>query len=179
MSLNKHYLLVTGSVGSGKTELGKRLKQRIKRLAVFDMDAIKWQISDFQRGPADNKIVRAGVLALASAYCNHGLNILIPQCMAIEEIDAHKALAKENNYHLIHIELIANDEVSLKRIMKKPQVPGKPRTQERILENIAWYHKQPQYSDAIVIDTSNITADQVEQTVLDLLTSSGSQVQSN
>lgn len=96
--MKKFILIISGSVGAGKTTAGRFLKEKFTRTAVFDMDDIKWQISDFKRGDEDNAIVREGILALARNYCKHGINIIIPQTTLPEEPEKFKKLAEEFKY---------------------------------------------------------------------------------
>jgi len=114
----KFFLIISGSVGSGKSTVGKILKEKFVRTAVFDMDDIKWQISDFKRGEEDNIIVREGVLALARNYCKHGINIIIPQTMLQQEQEKFKKLAipyLNNNFPAIP------ENINLTELLKMEQ----------------------------------------------------------
>lgn len=165
-NINKKFLLlISGSVGAGKSTAGRLLKEKFARTAVFDMDDIKWQISDFKRGDEDNAIVREGVLALARNYCKHGINIIIPQTTLSEEPEKFKKLAKEFNYTYIQIELFANDDVVMKRVLEKQKNSPNPSPKERILRNIAWYKKTTD-PEVALLDTSNLKTEEVVNFVI-------------
>jgi adenylate kinase family enzyme len=164
-SVDKNFLLIiSGSVGAGKTTTGRILKQHFTRTAVFDMDDIKWQISDFKRGE-DNAIVREGVFSLARNYCKHRINIIIPQTILLEEPGKFKELAKEFGYTYIQVELYANDDVVMERVLEKQKDSPNPSPKERILRNIAWYKKTTD-PEVELLDTSNLKIEDVVNFVL-------------
>ncbi len=147
---NKHFLLLlSGMVGAGKSTVGELLKRRLARTAVFDMDDIKWQISDFVRGDEDNAIVRDGVRELAHNYCKHGINVIIPQTMRPEEPAQFRSIAEEFGYEYLHVELFADDDVVLDRLMERQKTSEHPSTLKRIKRNIRWYHENPVQDDGL------------------------------
>lgn len=170
-SQQKFLLIISGSVSAGKSTTGKFLKEYFARTAVFDMDIIKWQISDFKRGDEDNAIIREGVLELARNYCKHGINIIIPQTMEQEEAEKYKKLAEELKYTYIQVELYAQDNIVMKRALEKRKKTSNPSSNHthspntRILRNIAWYKKTTD-PEVKLLDTSNLSIDEVNKFVL-------------
>lgn len=170
-SKEKFLLIISGGVGAGKSTVGKILKEKFARTAVFDMDNIKWQISDFKRGDEDNAIVREGVLSLACNYCKYGINVIIPQTMLKEELENFKKLAKEFKYTYIQIELYVDGNIALNRILEKQKNKERkefnysPSSKERILRNIAWYKKTTD-PEVELLDTSNLEIEKVVDFVL-------------
>ncbi|MBT4856964.1 AAA family ATPase [Candidatus Uhrbacteria bacterium] len=168
IALNTQFiLLISGMVGAGKTTVGRKLKEKLSRVAVFDMDDIKWQISDFVRGDGDNAIVRDGVRSLTRNYCKHGISIVLPQTLRPEEPAQFRKIAEEFGYKFLHIELFTDDETAMRRVLaRQKSSPNPPSPRSRVERNIAWYHEH-RVDDSSVerIDTSNLSIDEVVEMV--------------
>ncbi len=164
--------IIDGATGSGKTTVGELIGKSIKRTAVFDMDQIKWQISDFKKGVEDNKIVRDVVFYMAEAYCAHGINVIIPQGMLPESIPLYKKLADKYGFRFYRIDLFADDEILMRRVQQRQRESDSPNPSsiERIRNNIQWYKDtKSNDKDVIHIDTSLLSSKEVKEILLEQL----------
>jgi len=152
--------IISGGVASGKSSIGELFKKRLLRTAVFDMDDIKWQISDFKKGDEDNLIVRKGVYVLAKSYLENNISVIIPQTFEKYDLEWFQKIAKEMNINLIQIELFANKDVTLERYYSRKKINQSPK--ERVLRNIEWYEKNKSKNPNVLkIDTSDLKLNDV------------------
>jgi uridine kinase len=80
IQMMKHFMvLINGAMGSGKTTIGRLVHSKLPRTAILSTDAIKFLISDFERGERDNAIATAVLYQMCREYIRQEINTLIPQ----------------------------------------------------------------------------------------------------
>lgn len=166
-SSEKFILIINGSICGGKSTTAKEIKKIIKRTAVFDMDDIKYQISDFEKNNHDNNIIRNGVFSLAENYVNFGLNIIISHLMEIKEVEKYRVMAQNFGYVFKEIHLFADDECILSRYYSRGK--KNPSLKDRVLRNINFYKNINISKDALCLETTNIPIEESVNFVLNQL----------
>lgn len=165
----KNFLvLIDGPMGSGKTTIGKILHSKLKRTAILSTDAIKFFISDFERGERDNAISAAVLMQMCKEYIRQEINIVLPQGFWKKEfIDPYMQFADENNLALFVYQLEAPKEMLLKRISNRPK-PAQAKTPvpvERILKNLETWESS-RYEMGKVFDTATQSAEEIADCIL-------------
>lgn len=155
-------------MGSGKTTVGKLLHKKLKRTAILSTGAIKWFISDFERGERDNVISAAVLIQMCKEYIKHGISILLPQGFWKKEyLDPYVKLAEENNLKLFVYQLEAPKNVLLERISKRSQsgLATSPVPQERIEKNLKTWEEN-RYQMGKVLNTNELKPEEIVQLIL-------------
>lgn len=141
--------------GAGKTTTAKLLKEKLPRTAVLSMDAIKWSLSNFERGERDNAITRDVLFAMATVYIDHGISVIIDQPFkTVEEIERFEVLASENSIPCCKFQLKTEPEHALKRVMDRTAQKGGDLPQARVERNISLYTSRTS-NGFYEIDTTN------------------------
>ena len=166
--MNKSLIIIDGPMGSGKTTIGKLLHKRLKRTVLLSSDAIKWFISDFERGERDNAISGAVLQAMCKEYIKHDINILLPQGFWKKKyLEPYLKLAEENNLNLFVYQLEAPREVLLERLKNrpKPEPAITPVPQERIIQNLNTWEEN-RYQLGKVFNTVELSPEEIVQLIL-------------
>ncbi len=165
-------ILIEGPMGSGKTTIGRLLHKELPRTAILSTDAIKFFISDFERGERDNAIATAVLIAMCKEYVKHGINILLPQGFWKKEyMEPYIAFAKENNMEVFIYQLEASRETLLERIANRPTPAGRtPVPQERILKNLQTWEDN-KFEAGKVFNTEKLTTEDIVKAILEDLQS--------
>jgi thymidylate kinase len=151
-------IILDGMTGAGKTTATKNLSGRISRLVMVGMDRIKFNISDFERGPRDNGIAKKAVFAMAKVYLEEGLSVCVEQTVkSAEELESYRNLATEFSIPVHEFQLIADPETAFARVKtrQKGNPPEKQVPDERIRRNIEFAQSKKDWGFK-VIDTTNI-----------------------
>ena len=168
----KFIFLIHGVTGAGKSTVAKKLGSIIERTATFDMDDIKWQISDFKKGKEDNNLIRNIIFKMVEGYCENSINCIIPQALVPGDYERYEAISKKYNYKLYVVDLFGKEGVLVERIKKRQQESNKPNpsSTERILKNIEYY-KNTELNHIFEnrIDTTSLTPEKLESLLIDLL----------
>lgn len=166
--MQQSLIIIDGPMGSGKTTIGKLLHKELARTVILSTDAIKWFISDFERGERDNAISAAVLMAMCKEYIRQGMSILLPQAFWKKEyLEPYIRLAKENNMQLHVYQLETPKDILLDRIGKrpKPELANTPVPQERILKNLQTWEDN-RYEMGKTFDTSQLSPDEIVKLIL-------------
>lgn len=156
-------------MGSGKTTIGKLLHNKLERTALVSTDAIKFFISDFERGERDNKIAAAVLMQMCKEYIKNDINLLIPQGFWKKEyLDPYIQLAEENDLELHVYQLVASRETLLARIKERPisKFAKTPVPEDRIIKNLTTWEEN-RYGVGKVFNTEELNPEQVAQLILE------------
>ncbi len=161
-------ILIDGPMGSGKTTIGRLLHKELPRTAILSTDAIKFFISDFERGEWDNAIAAAVLMQMCKEYVRQGINILLPQGFWKKEyMDPYMSFAKEHNLEVFVYQLEASREVLLERIAARPVPAGRnPVPQERIMKNLETWENN-KFTAGKVFNTEEFTSEEIVKAILD------------
>lgn len=165
--MQKFLAIIDGPMGSGKTTVGKLLHSKLKRTAVLSTDAVKFFISDFERGDRDNMISAAVLLQMCKEYIKHNINVLLPQGFWKKEyLDPYIKFAKENNLKLFMYQLEGPRELLLERIHNrpKPDLARTPVPEERILKNLETWEAN-RYQSEKVFNVAEMSSEQIAELI--------------
>lgn len=166
--MKQFLIIIDGPMGSGKTTIGTLVHKKLKRTALVGTDRIKWFVSDFKRGPEDNKMTAEVLFVMCEEYIKQGINILIPQGFWKKEyLDEYIDLAKKNNLELFVYQLETPKEILLKRLAERP-MPALATSRvpkARILKNLKTWEEN-RYDLGRVFDTSKQSAEQITKEIL-------------
>jgi predicted kinase len=166
--MKQSIIIIDGSMGSGKTTIGKLLHKQLKRTAILSTDAIKWFISDFERGERDNAISAAVLRQMAQEYIKQGISILLPQGFWKKEyLQPYIKLAEENNLQLHVYQLEAPRDILLDRISKRPkaELATSPVPQERVEKNLKTWEEN-RYEMGKTFNTGEHSPEEIVQLIL-------------
>ncbi len=166
--MKQFLIIIDGPMGSGKTTIGNFIHKQLPRTAKLSTDAIKWFISDFERGEGDNAITAAVLIQVCKEYIKQGINILLPQGFWKKEyIEPYIKLAEENNLKLFIYQLDGPKDILLERIKNRPK-PELAKTEvpfERVLKNLQTWEEN-KYQTGKVFNISELTSEQIAQQIL-------------
>lgn len=166
--MKQSLIIIDGPMGSGKTTIGKMLHQHLPRTAIMSTDAIKFFISDFERGERDNAIAAAVLIQMCKEYVQQGISLLLPQGFWKKEyLEPYKKIAQDHNLRFFIYQLEAPKELLLERIAQRP-VPALAKTpvpQERIVKNLATWEEH-RYHEGKIFNTAEMTPEQVVKEIL-------------
>jgi predicted kinase len=166
--MKQSLIIIDGPMGSGKTTIGKLLHKQLPRTVILSTDAIKWFISDFERGERDNAIAAAVLMQMSKEYIKHGLSILLPQGFwKKENLEPYIKLAEENNLKLFVYQLEAPKEILLSRIAQrpKPELATSPVPQERIVKNLQTWEDN-RYQLGKILNTEQLSPEEIVQMII-------------
>ncbi len=166
--MQQSIVIIDGPMGSGKTTIGKVLHKELQRTAILSTDAIKWFISDFERGERDNAIAIAVMQQMCSEYIKHGISILLPQGFWKKEyLEPYIKLAEENNLKLFIYQLEAPQDVLLDRISKRPkaELATSPVLLERVMRNLQTWEDN-RYNIGKVFNTNELKPEEIVKLIL-------------
>ena len=170
--MQQFLMIIDGPMGSGKTTIGKLLAKELPRTAMLSTDAIKFFISDFERGERDNAISAAVLREMCKEYIKQGLNVLLPQGFWKKEyLEPYINLAKENNLKLFVYQLEGSTDFLLERIKNrpKPEAAKTPVPEERILKNLKTWEDN-RYQLGKVFNVNELSSEEIAKLILkDLL----------
>lgn len=161
-------IIIDGPMGSGKTTIGRLLHKELPRTAILSTDAIKFFISDFERGERDNAIAVSVLIQMCKEYVKQGINILLPQGFWKKEyMDPYIAFAKEHNLEIFIYQLEAPREVLLSRIAVRPTPAGRtPVPQDRVLRNLQTWEDN-KFQVGKVFNTEQLTPEDIVKLMLE------------
>lgn len=166
--MKKFLILIDGPMGSGKTTLGKLLHPHLPRTAMLSTDAIKFFISDFERGTRDNTISASVLRQMCREYLRHNINILLPQGLWRKSyVEPYQQLAQELGVDFFIYQLTAPREVLLGRIHNrpKPQLAKTPVPEDRIQRNLDTWEEN-HYELGTVFDTTEFAPEEIAKRIL-------------
>lgn len=170
--MNKSLIIIDGPMGSGKTTVGKLLHAHLKRTVILSTDAIKFFISDFERGERDNAISAAVLMQMCKEYIKHDISILLPQGFWKREyLEPYLKLAEQNNLKLFVYQLEGPRELLLERIRNRPK-PELAKTQvpeDRIIKNLETWEEN-RYRLGKVFNVGELSSEQIAQLILEDIT---------
>lgn len=161
-------IIIDGPMGSGKTTIGKLLHPQLKRTVMLSTDAIKFFISDFERGERDNAISAAVLMQMCKEYIKHDINILLPQGFWKKEyLDPYLKFAEENNIKVYMYQLEGSKDMLLERIKNrpKPELAKTPVPEERILKNLKTWEDN-RYVLGKVFNVNELSSEQISNIIL-------------
>ncbi len=166
-------IIIDGPMGSGKTTVGKLLHPNLPRTAILSTDAIKFFISDFERGDRDNAISAAVLIQMCREYIKQGISLLLPQAFWKKEyLDPYLKLAEENNLKVFIYQLEGSKELLIDRIHNrpKPALAKTPVPEERILNNLKTWEDN-RYQLGKVFNVDELSSEQIAKLILEDLSS--------
>ena len=166
-------LLIDGPKGSGKTAAAEILHQRFPRTALLGMDRIKWSMSDFKRNRRNNTIIYDVVKAMAGAFLDQGVNVIVEQGFREGLANEFLVIGKKHKARMFIVSLTAPRSVLLvrvKRRMKTRQATSRPPIAwSRVQRNMRIQAARPPLGGP-VIDTEHITPVQVANIINQIIT---------
>lgn len=166
--MQKFLIIIDGPMGSGKTTIGKLVHTQLPRTAILSTDAIKFFISDFERGERDNAISAAVLMQMCKEYIKHDINILLPQAFwRIEYIEPYMKLAEENGLQFFAYQLEGSRKLLLERIHNRP-TPAAAKTpvpEERILNNLKTWENN-RYGLGKIFNVDTLNSEQIASLIL-------------
>lgn len=166
--MQKFLIIIDGPMGAGKTTIGRLIHQQLPRTAILSTDAIKFFISDFERGDRDNAITATVLMQMCREYVKQGINILLPQAFWKKEyLDPYLKLAEENDLKVFIYQLEGSKELLLNRIHNrpKPALAKAPVSEERILENLKKWEDN-RYDLGKVFNVDELSSEQIAEIIL-------------
>lgn len=173
-AVKKILVIIDGPMGSGKTTIGKILRQNLKRTAVLSTDMIKFFLSDFERGERDNAITAAVLMQMCKEYINQGISIVLAQGFWKEEyLRPYLQLAKENNLEVFIYQLEAPKDFLIERIRNRPtpELAKTPVPEERIQKNLQKWEEN-RYNLGKTFDVTKMSSEQIAKEILNDITKS-------
>jgi predicted kinase len=171
--MQQSLIIIDGPMGSGKTTIGKLLHKKLPRTALLSMDAIKWFISDFERGERDNTITSHVLMQMCQEYVKHDISILIAQGFWKKEyLKPYISLAKENNLRLFIYQLEAPVDILLDRIKKrpKPELAKANVPIEKVMRNLQTWQDH-RYKTEKIFNTHSLSPRKIVQLIMKDLSS--------
>ena len=166
--MQKFLIIISGPMGSGKTTISKLLHLHLPRTAIINSDAIKFFISDFERGERDNAITAGVLLEMCREYIKHDINLLLPQPFWKKEyLEPYLKLAEENNLKVFIYQLEGSKELLFERIHNRPKsaLAKTAVPEERILCNFKIWEEN-RYELGKVFNVDELSSEQIAQLIL-------------
>lgn len=166
-------IIINGPSGVGKSTLVERLHGEISSSLLIDIDAIRRLISGYREWPKES-LEQSHKLAIVmvSTYLESGNSIIIDKTLlyADEVLDEFISLGNQHGAEVFEIILSVEKDILIKRAEERGFRPGGLLTPEKVIKH--WEGHQRLISDrkdAIVIDTSSLTPEQVHARVREIL----------
>lgn len=162
-------LLIDGMTGSGKTTVSNLLSERTPRVATIGMDKVKRFISDFERCEKDNTIARDIVFEMTKKYLDYNISVIVDQPIKTEEeLKRYEDIALKYSIPIYKVQLFTTPELAFERVIKRQEKRKIKVPEERIKRNISLF-KNKEDKGFVVIDTSNISGDEIAENILKLI----------
>ncbi len=177
-----HFILLNGTLGSGKTTIAGLLEDQLERTAVLEIEDIRRLVSDFKRGEIDNLLAWNVIYRMCDEYLKNGVSIVLKQGMADQNfVNKFILLAKKHRCMIGFYHLQAPKNVILQRIETRKKAPTnvllkkinalnnvkkqKNWSKTNVLKSIE-DHKTVHFTNATVIDTSKMKPSEVAAFIL-------------
>lgn len=163
----KKLFLIGGTMGVGKTTICQNLKKRLFNSVYLDGDWC-WNANPFKVTDETKKMVIDNICYLLNNFlqCSEYENIIFSWVMHKQTIiDTIMSKINANNYQLIDISLISDEQTIKKRLLN--DINSGLRTMDVIERSI---EKIPLYKNlsTIKIDTSNQSVDETVQAIINI-----------
>lgn len=163
-------ILLDGSKGAGKTTAGKILTQRLKDTMSLSIDNERRALPRSDKHITErNKEAFEKIMEKGSQYLDQGTSLVIDCGLIDERIARIEALAAEKGSRVYKFLLRAQYETQLDRVRSRDSAKGKETDEERFAEVHTIVHAK-KFDDFTVIDTDQLTPDEVADKIIALIT---------
>ena len=156
-------LLLNGHPGSGKTTISQKLRIRIPRLAIIDVDLFRKFISDYNHSFEDLSLMWEVVYSVTEIYLQNNVSVLIDRCIDNPKPKIMlKKLAEKHNVQFQEVILYTKTlTCAINRVNERPIKPlsryKKTKIDNKLISSL---HKtimeNIRRKEAISFDTENI-----------------------
>ena len=105
---------------------------------------------------------------MTKTYLAHGISVIVEHPFKTsEEVQRYEDLAKQYEVPMYKFQLYTTPEVAFQRVMTRQQNSEDKVPEDRIRRNVGLFTKREDFTG---IDTTNISSDEVAQTILSTIT---------
>lgn len=159
-------VVIHGPMGTGKTTLADLLHDEIANTAHFGADHIKRFVSDFRNVPSHTQVSKNMVPVMAEGYLKQGINLILEQAFADEEIKNLEAIADKFGAGFYVYGLDAGRETLKERIAERTQRLGKPEISTEHIDESYERYRQSMYKAGALFDTERLSIREMADKIL-------------
>ncbi|WP_454295751.1 AAA family ATPase [Salana multivorans] len=166
---------INGSVGTGKTTTAERLGDELRRRgvpgAMIDVDALRRAWPAPEADPFCSEVALANVRSVAANFRDRGAQVIVVAGVLESPEELMLAAEAVGSPRALQVRLTVDPETALSRLRERHADDAELDWHERRHPELASVLDRAGFEDELVIDTTELTADDVAHRIADHLLS--------